>query len=126
MNSSSAKSTFLRMVNTATQNYTNCCALVEVIPKKSQNVKWTMTVDKEFFESERIRRISIDKFYEIVTGDKNAFLNLCKVLPRMISQVVEENSDIFSEEDTVIIELKKRNENLLEELYKMTYSDFWK
>ena len=71
-------------------------------------------------------RISIDKFYEIVTGDKNAFLNLCKVLPRMISQVVEENSDILSEEDTVIIELKKRNENLLEELYKMTYSDFWK
>jgi hypothetical protein len=85
-----------------------------------------MTVHKEFFESERIRRISIDKFYEIVTGDKNAFLNLCKVLPRMISQVVEENSDILSEEDTVIIELKKRNENLLEELYKMTYSDFWK
>ncbi|WAM06513.1 Eco47II family restriction endonuclease [Mycoplasmopsis cynos] len=27
--------------------------------------------------NKRIRRISIDKFYEIVTGDKNSFRDLC-------------------------------------------------
>jgi hypothetical protein len=126
MNSSSASSTYLRMQNTVNQDIRNCCALVEVIPKKSQNEKWITTIKKVKIQHDRIRRISIDKFYEIVTGEVDAFLNLCKILPSMISEVVSENKGIITEKDTVIIELKRRNENLLQELYKITYSDIWK
>ena len=40
---------------------------------------------------ERIRRVSIDRFYYMVTGEINAFKNLCDVLPDKI----DENSAII-------------------------------
>ena len=42
---------------------------VEVIAKKSQNTPWRTSLDGEPFEHANIRRVSIDKFYEIVTGE---------------------------------------------------------
>lgn len=41
----------------------------------------------------RIRRVSIDKFYEIVTGEPDAFYQLCMVLPDMVSEVLRERVD---------------------------------
>ena len=52
------------------------CFLVEVIAKNSQNIPWIISLDSEQISDNRIRRLSIDKFYEIVTNDKNAFKNL--------------------------------------------------
>ena len=39
---------------------------------------------------EKIRRVSIDKFYEIVFGDKDAFFKLCKALPDILDDVIDE------------------------------------
>ena len=49
----------------------------------------------------------MDKFYEIVTGDKDAFYKMCMVLPNVIEEVIEESKDVKVPEDTVIEELKK-------------------
>ncbi|MCK5855710.1 MAG: Eco47II family restriction endonuclease [Sulfurovaceae bacterium] len=40
--------------------------------------------------NERIRRVSIDKFYEIVTGEKEAFRQLVEILPRVIDDVLSD------------------------------------
>ena len=62
--------------------------LVEVIAKKSQNTPWETTVDKAKMKHDNIRRVSIDKFYEMVTGNKTSFKELCLALPAVIKDVV--------------------------------------
>ena len=47
------------------------CMLVEVIAKRSQKRKWNVTVDGRHFSHDRILRVSLDKFYEIVFGEKD-------------------------------------------------------
>ena len=52
-----------------------------------------MKIDGQRKKHRRIRRVSMDKFYEIVTGQEDAFYQMCMVLPNIINQVV---SDIKS------------------------------
>ena len=49
--------------------------------------------------------MSMDKFYELTTGDPNAFYKMCLVLPTVIENVIA-NSEIVVPHDTVINELK--------------------
>jgi hypothetical protein len=65
---------------------------VTIIPKKAErtNIPFTPS-DKEkgsrFSANESIRLIDGASFYEIVTGDKNALLNLYMVLPTVINSI---------------------------------------
>lgn len=128
MNSSSAAKTFMKMQNhllNAKDKNTSICALVEVIANKSQNIAWEVTLDKEKqCKNERLRRISIDKFYEIVIGNKNAFRLLCEQLPITISKVINEQKDLKVEKDTVIEELKNIDKDTLIALYKLAFSTY--
>jgi len=54
---------------------------VEVITQKSQNIIREMTVDGSSVFNKKVRGVSIDKFYKLVTGDKIALKQLCKQLP---------------------------------------------
>lgn len=89
MNSASSQKTYMKMQSQLLVDDLATCMLVEVIAKKSQNVKWKATVDKREFSHDRIRRVSIDKFYEIVFGDPTAFAKLCKALPYILDDVIE-------------------------------------
>ena len=105
MNSASAGKTFIKMQNQLLKDDDCACFLVEAIAKKSQNIKWETTVDKQNVGHKLIRRVSIDKFYEIVTGEKDAFYKLCKKLPEIIQKVVADTHNI-TPKDTVLDELK--------------------
>ena len=48
------------------------CYLVEAIAKKSQNIKWETSVNRNKVSYKRIRRVSIDQFYSLVTGEADA------------------------------------------------------
>lgn len=48
----------------------------------------------------------MDKFYEILTGEKDAFYKMCMVLPEVIDSVVNEEDGVSVPYDTVIQELK--------------------
>ena len=91
------------------------CFLVEAIAQKSQNIKWETTVDKDKVSHKRIRRVSLDQFYELVTGDKNAFYKMCIVLPDVIESVVNGGEGVKVPEDTVLDELKNIAKYLDEE-----------
>lgn len=100
------------------------CLLVEVIAKRSQDVAWSCTVDKQKVSHENIRRVSIDKFYEIVTGNKNAFAELCAVLPQVIKDVLNRESQNIIE-NTVLDDIKSQNiENILHGLYMITFRTY--
>jgi hypothetical protein len=99
------------------------CLLVEVIATKSQNVKWIASINKKQISHERIRRVSIDKFYEIVTGDPIAFKQLCEKLPTVIEEVVGSLSQ-RSSVNTVFDELKKISPNLPKSLYLLAFKKY--
>ena len=44
----------------------------EAIAKKSQNIKWSTTVDGKNVSHKKIRRVSLDQFYALVTGQEDA------------------------------------------------------
>lgn len=95
MNSSAAQKTFLKMT-TQILSDDNCdCYLVEIIAKRSQNIVWNVSLDYERVSNEHIKRVSIDKFYEEVTGDKDAFYKICKQLPIIIDEIISENELVY-------------------------------
>lgn len=128
MNSSSSAKTYMKMQNhllTSENKNKSICALVEVISKKSQDIPWVIFIDNEKQHAcQELRRISIDKFYEIVTGEKEAFRKICFQLPETIKELLEENKHLKVEKDTVIEELEKIDKDTLLALYKIAFSTY--
>ncbi len=106
MNSASAGKTFIKMQNQLLKDDDCACFLVEAIAQHSQNIKWETTVDKQKVGHKLIRRVSLDQFYALVTGQADAFYQMCMVLPKVIQEVVDAMGDMIVPNDTVIDELK--------------------
>lgn len=123
MNSSSSQKTYMRMQNTLLNNPDATCMLVEVIARNSQNIIWSISLDGISVSNERIRRVSIDKFYELVTGEIMAFKKLCEQLPKVIEDIVNDIG-IDSESNTVFTELEKISPNLLKSLYLLSFEKY--
>lgn len=126
MNSAASQKTYMKMQNKIVRDSRATCMLVETIATKSQNKTWIVTVDKEQFNNEHIRRVSMDKFYEIVFGDAQAFAKLCRALPDILDDVI---ADMSREErqNTVFAELAAISPNIMKSLYLLafrTYSGF--
>lgn len=106
MNSASSAKTYIKMQSQILEDDDCACLLVEAIAKKSQNIKWATKVDGKNVQHRLIRRVSMDQFYKILTGDENAFYKMCMVLPGVIDSVVNEEGSVAVPHDTVIYELR--------------------
>ena len=107
MNAASSTSTYEKMTRQIFNDDDSACFLVEIIAKKSQNIVWEPRVRGKKTSNRRIRRVSIDKFYEIVTGEEDAFYRLCMKLPATIEKVLATSDELDPPEDTVFDELEK-------------------
>lgn len=105
MNSASAGKTFIKMQNQILTDDDCACFLVEAIAQKSQNIKWETTVDKKKVGHKLIRRVSMDQFYALVTGEEDAFYNMCMILPKTIQEVISSMEDVKVPNDIVMDEL---------------------
>ena len=124
MNSSSSQKTYMRMQNKISNDPDAICFLVEAIARNSQNIVWKASIDGERLENDRIRRVSIDKFYDIVTREKDAFFKICMVLPKLIDEIINENKELQVGSDTVIDELRGKNPDLLKTLYILAFKEY--
>lgn len=108
MNSSAAGKTYIKMQSQLLEDDDCACFLVEAIAKKSQNIKWSTTVDGKNVSHRRIRRVSLDQFYALVTGQEDALYQMCMVLPGIIEKAVVEGGDgVKVPHDTAMAELKQ-------------------
>lgn len=107
MNSASAGKTFIKMQNQLLNDDDCACFLVEAIAQRSQNIKWETTVDKKKVGHKLIRRVSLDQFYALVTGQEDAFYQMCMVLPSVIEKAVKELEGSIVPNDTVVEELRE-------------------
>ena len=133
MNSSSAAKTYLKMRTQIADDDDCACFLVEVISKQSQNTEWEIKVEGQKRSHKLIRRLSIDKFYEMVTGDKLAFYKICKLLPGVIEQLVNDEKHSAVPVDLVYDELvieagdsdsKTREDALARAIYLLGFSSY--
>ncbi len=119
MNSRAADSVYRHMQNKILHDDQATCMLVEVISTKSRNEKW-------FYDNlshEKIRRVSIDKFYGIVFDDQYAFFKLCKALPDILDDVVED-LECGSIHSTVHDELAKLSSDTFKSLYLLAFRTY--
>jgi hypothetical protein len=123
MNDSSSKNTFIKMQSTVLKEPSATCLLVEVIATNSQDIPWKVKIDGASITDQRIRRVSIDKFYKMATGDNLAFKKLCAVLPTIIEDVVSQ-VELRKTLNTVVSELKATSENLLKSIYLLAFRKY--
>lgn len=107
MNSASSAKTYIKMQGQILEDDDCACFLVEAIAKKSQNIKWATKVDGKNVQHRLIRRVSMDQFYAVLTGDNESFYKMCMALPGAIHSVVNEEGSVAVPNDTVIDELRK-------------------
>lgn len=106
MNSASSAKTYMRMQGQLLRDDDCACFLVEVISKRSQNIPWAVSLDSVQQRHRRIRRVSVDEFYRLITGQEDAFYQLCMELPSVIEDVVQNSPELAAPDDTVIDELR--------------------
>ena len=127
MNSASSAKTYMKMQNQLLRDDDCVCCLVEAIAKNSQNITWLTTVDGSRVKHKRIRRVSMDKFYELVTGESDAFYKMCLVLPDTIEKVIHSNN-VAIPNDTVFEELKsiadEKKISMLMAIYLLGFGDY--
>jgi hypothetical protein len=125
MNSSSSQKTYMRMQNTLLEQPQAQCLLVEVIAKRSQNVPWVISLDNRQIVHEQIRRVSIDHFYAMVTGQEDAFARLCAVLPQVIDDILQKTNTAYLIENTVLQELQQlQSTDLLKNIYLTAFQNY--
>lgn len=124
MNARSSADTYMLMQDKVLNSPTATCMLVEVIAKNSQNIPWECTIRKVKLKHDNIRRVSIDKFYEIVTGQPDAFAKLCFILPKVIQDVLK-NETMPLMKNTVFDEIRQQNiEHILTSLYLLAFKKY--
>jgi hypothetical protein len=107
MNSASAGKTYIKMQSQLLDDDDCACFLVEAIAKRSQNIKWTTTVDGKSVSHKKIRRVSLDQFYALVTGEQDALYQMCMVLPSVIEKVIAQGGEeVKVPHDSVLSELR--------------------
>lgn len=125
MNSSSSQKTYTRMQAKLLSTPKAQCFLVEVIASKSQNMPWVVSLDGERVVNNNIRRVSIDKFYELITGDALAFHKLCTQLPIIIDDVIESLGRDNLIQNSVLSELSAVSKSdILKSIYKMSFKTY--
>lgn len=123
MNSAAAQKTYLKMQKKLLEDDKATCYLVEAIAKKSQDIPWAVTVDGKQFAHQKIRRISMDKFYEIVFGQTDTFFNMCKALPKILDDVIQ-SGEIAKSSNTVFDELRELSPDILKSLYLLSFKTY--
>lgn len=123
MNSSSSQKTYMRMQAKLLEDRASVCMLVEVIARDSQNILWKVRLDGSPVQHENIRRVSIDHFYTLVTGEERAFMQLCEILPMVIEDVVSQVRTT-EETNTVLSELEAIDPNVLKSIYLLSFGKY--
>lgn len=123
MNSASSQKTYMKMQNKLLEDDLAQCYLVEAISTPSKDEPWIVSIDGRQFQHNKIRRMSMDRFYGVVFNDSRGFFKLCEALPTIIEDVVADNSEMVLN-NSVFADLKKNNQDVLKSLYLLAFSTY--
>jgi len=121
MNSSSAESLFQKLSHFADVNKKSTCYWVQILAKGSFNEKWTAIINSKEYSHSRVNKISGDKFYELLTGENDALLQLYRILPKAIddylkSIILKEDQNKNSALEEINEEIKESKRSILDQI----------
>lgn len=127
MNSKSAESLFQTLAKYADEHKKAICYWVQILAKKSFITKWEGIINHKEYSHSRVYKISGDKFYELLSGETDALLNLYKVLPLAISDYLasmknDETIIANSAIDEIKLKIKTSKRNILDQITFENYS----
>ena len=107
MNSSSAESLFQKLARYA-DDYKNAnCYWVQILSTKSFNEKWFSLINGKEYSHSRVYKISGDRFYALLTGNKDAFYQLYKALPNAIDDFLVTTAKAEVMKDNIITDISE-------------------
>ncbi|MFP3155080.1 Eco47II family restriction endonuclease [Lachnospiraceae bacterium ZAX-1] len=132
MNVRSAAGVYEELEGLAKSNPKAMCYLVEIISKKSSDEVWQQTINEKKMEHPRIHKISADKFYELATGDKDAFKQLCEALPAATSDFLLKNGLMgnfgntgrLGAYQTLMEKADEDGTDILREMFKISFTSY--
>ena len=124
MNSGAAQKIYIQMQNQIMKTPEDICTLVETIAPESRDIAWGCSVNGQHVEHEKIRRMSMDKFYAVVTGEKTAFFQMCQQLPETLEYLIKNHQNLTAESDTVLSELKILSPEIQTALYMLAFRTY--
>ncbi|WP_347173587.1 Eco47II family restriction endonuclease [Polaribacter uvawellassae] len=126
MNSSSAESLFQKLANYA-DTYKNAkCYWVQVLAKNSFNEKWFGEINGKEYSHSRVYKISGDQFYKLLSGKENALFELYQILPKAISDYLNNQENKTAQSNSALEEIykssKESKRGVLDEITFENYS----
>ena len=107
MNSSSAESLFQKLARYADDYKRANCYWVQVLANKSFNEQWFSIINGKEYSHSRVRKISGDQFYALLSGDENAFYKLYKILPTAIDDFLKKIDQESDDESNILSEIRE-------------------
>lgn len=127
MNSSSAEALFQKLARYADDYKKAKCYWVQILAKSSFKEHWTGDINGKEYSHSRVFKISGDQFYALLSGQKDAFYQLYKALPKAINDYLssieikqKEKSNSALEEITT--ETEQSDRNILDQITFENYS----
>lgn len=115
------KNTVLEKMQAQIAKEPSCkCYLVEVISGRSRDEVWTYKRNTD----NRIRRVSIDKFFYEVTGERDSFKQICNKLPELLDKVISTFVNNTEENVPVINSLKNINPDIIKAMFLLAFSTY--
>lgn len=108
MNSSSAEALFQKLARYADDYKKSKCYWVQILAKGSFEELWSGEINGKEYSHSRVYKISGDKFYALLSGKEDAFVQLYKALPIAIGDylnTIKVNKDVV--ENSALNEIKK-------------------
>lgn len=124
MNSSSQKTTIIKMLNQISINQNFQCYIIQIISRHSQNTSWKVSLNNEIIENKRIRILSIDKFYELITNDKNSFFLLINKINEILRSKFSKSNNIKGSYAFFVNFDNMNDLDILKDLYKKAFKNY--
>ncbi|CAM3707484.1 Eco47II family restriction endonuclease [Elizabethkingia occulta] len=127
MNSSSAEALFQKLARYADDYKKANCYWVQILAKGSFNEHWKGDINGKEYSHSRVFKISGDQFYALLSGEKDALLQLYKALPIAIddymkSLKLEQGGKENSALEEITSETEKSKRSILNQITFENYS----
>lgn len=107
MNSSSAESLFQKLARYADDYKGATCYWVQVLSTDSFNEQWFSVINGKEYSHLRVRKISGDKFYELLTGDSDALFKTYKALQIAIPDYLSTINTTSSDDNDILNDISE-------------------
>ncbi len=104
MNSSSAEALFQKLARYADTYKKSKCYWVQILAKSSFCELWQGEINGKEYSHSRVYKISGDQFYALLSGEQDAFYQLYKKLPLVITDYLKSIVNTTSENENSALE----------------------